>query len=137
MTPLMHPIMHHDCTHSCGLQRKIFGKRLIDQPVIRYKLAQMAAEVEVVHSMLEVSYARGSVPAPRDSCMLQDVTYQMKESIRIHGDESEMNKRLAGPIALLKVAPSQPVAASLISIIGCSTSKPGWPSCAPTMPARS
>ena len=39
--------------------RQIFKKRLIDQPVIRFKLAQMAAEVESVHSLVE------------------DITYQM------------------------------------------------------------
>ena len=34
-------------------QRKVFGKTLISQPMIRFKLAQMIAEVEAVHSMLE------------------------------------------------------------------------------------
>ena len=34
-------------------QRDVFGKKLIEQPVIRQKLAAMAAEVESVHSMLE------------------------------------------------------------------------------------
>jgi len=67
-----------------AMQRKIFGKRLVDQPVIRFKLAQMAAEVEAVHSLLE------------------DVTYQMQESIDRTGSEEELNKRLAGPISLLK-----------------------------------
>ena len=38
-----------------AMQRKIFGKRLMDQPVIRFKLAQMAADVESVHSMLEAN----------------------------------------------------------------------------------
>ena len=59
--------------------RKVFGKRLIDQPVIRAKLALMVAEVETVHSMLE------------------DVTFQMTKMT-----EHEINKVLAGPIALLK-----------------------------------
>eukprot|EP00747_Dinoflagellata_sp_TGD_P206547 gnl/TRDRNA2_/TRDRNA2_80244_c0_seq1.p1 gnl/TRDRNA2_/TRDRNA2_80244_c0~~gnl/TRDRNA2_/TRDRNA2_80244_c0_seq1.p1 ORF type:complete len:521 (+),score=127.37 gnl/TRDRNA2_/TRDRNA2_80244_c0_seq1:87-1649(+) len=60
-------------------QRKIFGKRLIDQPVIRLKLAEMAAEVEAVHSFVE------------------DVTYQMSKM-----NEMEIADKLAGPIALLK-----------------------------------
>jgi len=61
-----------------ALQRKIFGKRLIDQPVIRFKLAQMVAEVESVHSFLE------------------DMTYQMK----CLKDKTAMS--LGGEIALLK-----------------------------------
>jgi alkylation response protein AidB-like acyl-CoA dehydrogenase len=36
-----------------AVQREVFGKKLIEQPVIRQKLAAMAAEVEAVHSMLE------------------------------------------------------------------------------------
>ena len=47
--------------------------------MIRFKLATMAAEVESVHSMLE------------------DLTYQMNNMT-----SKEMNKILAGPIALLK-----------------------------------
>eukprot|EP00729_Bicosta_minor_P001085 gene1085-1416_t len=48
-------------------------------PVIRQKLAAMVADVESVHSMLE------------------DLTYQMTQM-----SEEEVNKVLAGPIALLK-----------------------------------
>ena len=36
-----------------SMQRSVFGKPLIQQPVIRFKLGQMIAEVEAVHSMLE------------------------------------------------------------------------------------
>merc|ERR1719433_1086587 len=62
-----------------ALQRKVFGKALIQQPVIRYKLAEMAASVETLHSMLE------------------DLTYQMCKM-----STQQINKDLAGPIALLK-----------------------------------
>lgn len=58
-------------------QRKIFGKSLIDQPVIRNKLAQAAAELESVHAFME------------------SITYDMCR-IGTH------NERLAGPIAMLK-----------------------------------
>lgn len=34
-------------------RRKAFGKKLEDQPVVRYKIAEMAREVEVTHSFLE------------------------------------------------------------------------------------
>ena len=54
-------------------QRKVFGKTLISQPMIRFKLAQMIAEVESVHSMLE------------------DVTYQMTKM-----SEEEIHQYLAG-----------------------------------------
>jgi alkylation response protein AidB-like acyl-CoA dehydrogenase len=33
-----------------GFQRKVFGKPLIEQPVIRNKLAQMTSLVEGVHA---------------------------------------------------------------------------------------
>ena len=34
-------------------KRKTFGKRLVDHPVIRYKLAQMSRQVECAHAQLE------------------------------------------------------------------------------------
>merc|ERR1719436_2067385 len=58
-------------------QRKIFGKSLIDQPVIRHKLASAAAALECVHTFLE------------------SVTYDMCK----HGCH---NETMAGPIALMK-----------------------------------
>lgn len=59
--------------------RKVFGKTLMQQPVIRYKMAEMTAAVETVHSMLE------------------DLTYQMTKM-----SPAEINQHLAGTIALLK-----------------------------------
>ncbi|KAJ3026410.1 UNVERIFIED_CONTAM: hypothetical protein HDU68_005708 [Siphonaria sp. JEL0065] len=60
-------------------QRKVFGKPLIEQPVIRYKLGQMISELEAVQSWYEV------------------VTYQMTKM-----SYKEQTQHLAGPIALLK-----------------------------------
>ncbi|KAL1934658.1 hypothetical protein VTP01DRAFT_6840 [Rhizomucor pusillus] len=60
-------------------QRKVFGKRLIDQPVIRFKLAKMVAAVESVHNWVE------------------NITYQM-----CNMDYFEQADKLAGPIALCK-----------------------------------
>ncbi|KAG1139093.1 hypothetical protein G6F37_011642 [Rhizopus arrhizus] len=60
-------------------QRKVFGKRLIDQPVIRFKLARMISSVESVHHWLE------------------NLTYQMN-----HMNYKEQATKLAGPIALCK-----------------------------------
>jgi len=62
-------------------QRLVFGKRLIDQPVIRQKLAKMISLVEANQSWLET------------------VTYQM-----CHMPYSEQAKHLAGPIGLLKMS---------------------------------
>ncbi|KAJ3330348.1 hypothetical protein HDU76_005894 [Blyttiomyces sp. JEL0837] len=60
-------------------QRKVFGKPLIEQPVIRFKLGQMISDVEALQAYTEV------------------ITYQMcKMSYK------EQNIHLAGPIALLK-----------------------------------
>jgi len=60
-------------------KRKTFGKRLVDHPVIRLKLAHMARQVEATHAALE------------------QVTYQMKTL-----PFNEAVQRLGGPIALLK-----------------------------------
>lgn len=60
-------------------QRRVFGKPLIDQPVIRQKLAQMVAALESVYNWQE------------------NVTYQMTQM-----SYAEQSKKLAGPIALLK-----------------------------------
>jgi len=61
-------------------QRKVFGKRLISQPVIRNKLAHMVAQVESVQTWLE------------------SITYQMTKL-----SYKEQSKLLAGPIALCKL----------------------------------
>jgi len=60
-------------------QRKIFGKSLIDQPVIRYKLASSAATLESLQTFLEA------------------VTYDMCKT-----KGGAVGERLAGPIAMLK-----------------------------------
>ena len=61
-------------------QREVFGKRLIDEPVIRQKLAHMVAQVESVQNWLE------------------NITYQMTKM-----GYKEQSVKLAGPIALLKL----------------------------------
>jgi alkylation response protein AidB-like acyl-CoA dehydrogenase len=67
-----------------SFKRKTFGQRLIDHPVIRFKLAQMARHVEATHSLLE------------------SVTYQM-----VTMDHSRWNVLLGGPMAMLKTQASQ------------------------------
>ncbi|KAJ3073480.1 hypothetical protein HDU98_001408 [Podochytrium sp. JEL0797] len=62
-----------------AVQRKVFGKPLVEQPVIRFKLAKMIAEVESVHNWLE------------------NITYNMTKM-----SYKEQSLHLAGPIALLK-----------------------------------
>jgi len=60
-------------------QRKVFGKELVQQPVIRYKLANSAAALESVY------------------CFLESITYDM-----IKEKEGPMSARMGGQIALLK-----------------------------------
>lgn len=62
-------------------QRLVFGKRLIDQPVIRQKLAKMIALIEVNQSYLEA------------------ITHQM-----CHMPYSQQAQHLAGPIGILKMS---------------------------------
>lgn len=68
-----------DC-YRWAMQRKAFGKRLIDQPVIRYKLAEMSAAVEALDAWCE------------------SLTYQMDKMSFI-----DQTIKLAAPIALLKL----------------------------------
>ncbi|KAI0143864.1 acyl-CoA dehydrogenase NM domain-like protein [Hypoxylon sp. NC0597] len=62
-------------------QRLVFGKRLIEQPVIRQKLAKMIALVEANQSWLET------------------ITYQMN-----HMPYKQQSQHLGGPIGLLKMS---------------------------------
>ena len=63
-----------------AMKRRTFGKRLIEHPVIRWKLAEMARQVEATHAALET------------------LTYQMCTM-----NKTEQNAKLGGDIALLKV----------------------------------
>lgn len=60
-------------------QRKVFGKPLVNQPVIQAKLGEMAAQVEALANWVDI------------------VTYQMQNL-----PHEEQGKVLAGPIGLLK-----------------------------------
>ena len=79
-------------------QRKVFGKALINQPVIQEKLAKMAARVEAGYAWLET------------------VTNQMNKM-----SYEEQNQKLGGEIALLKYEAaniSQVVADEAVQIFG-------------------
>jgi len=60
-------------------QREVFNKKLINQAVIRFKLASMVSKVESCQNWLE------------------NITYQMTQM-----SYADQSKHLAGPIALLK-----------------------------------
>jgi alkylation response protein AidB-like acyl-CoA dehydrogenase len=62
-------------------QRIVFGKRLIDQPVVRQKLARMIALCESHQAWLE------------------SLTYQM-----CHMPYAEQSRHLGGPVGLLKMS---------------------------------
>ncbi|KAF9476703.1 acyl-CoA dehydrogenase [Pholiota conissans] len=78
--------------------RKVFGKPLSSQPVIRAKLAAMISRFESCQTWLE------------------NITYQMK-----HMDYSQQANELAGPIALLKMfttGAAQDTARDAVQIFG-------------------
>lgn len=75
-------------------QRKVFGKSLLEQPVIRNKLAHMIGEVESVNAWIE------------------SITYQMNNM-----SLQEQSEKLAGPIALLKLRQTR--AATFVSDQAC------------------
>mmetsp|Transcript_83109 Transcript_83109/g.152391 ORF Transcript_83109/g.152391 Transcript_83109/m.152391 type:complete len:515 (-) Transcript_83109:89-1633(-) len=79
-------------------QRKIFGKSLMDQPVIRNKLANATASLEATFALLET------------------VTYDMCKT-----KGGAVGQRLAGPIALLKYQSTRScwnIADDLVQILG-------------------
>jgi len=82
-----------DCMLWCN-QRKVFGKPLIEQPVIRNKLARMVGAVESSYSWLE------------------GITHQMNTM-----SYKEQNLKLGGPIALLKFQTTR--SATLVSDEAC------------------
>ena len=63
-----------------AMRRKTFGKKLIEHPVIRFKIAEMARQVEATQAMLE------------------SLTYQMNTMTK-----EEQNLKLGGDTAMLKV----------------------------------
>jgi alkylation response protein AidB-like acyl-CoA dehydrogenase len=66
-----------DC-FSWARQRKVFGKKLIDEPVIRYKLAEATSQLSALYAMTE------------------QVTYDMCQA-------GTMSDRMGGVIGLLKM----------------------------------
>ena len=86
-------LITNDCMKWCN-QRKVFGKPLIEQPVIRNKLARMVGALESSYSWLE------------------SITYQMNTM-----SYKEQTDRLGGPIALLKFQTTR--SATLISDEAC------------------
>ncbi|KXS16673.1 acyl-CoA dehydrogenase domain-containing protein [Gonapodya prolifera JEL478] len=79
-------------------QRKVFGQKLNQQPVIRQKLASMMAKIEA------------------DTAWLESITYQM-----CNMTYAEMSEHLAGPIGLLKfniTRTAQLVADEAVQIFG-------------------
>ncbi|CAE8602218.1 unnamed protein product [Polarella glacialis] len=82
-----------DCM-TWGSQRKVFGKPLMNQPVIRNKLARMVGVVESSYSWLE------------------SITHQMNQM-----SYKEQNARLGGPIALLKLQVTR--SATMVSDEAC------------------
>ena len=63
-----------------AMKRSTFGKKLIEHPVIRLKIAEMARQVECTHAQLEV------------------ITFQMCVM-----SKKDAMEKLGGPTALLKV----------------------------------
>ena len=59
-----------DC-YRWAIQRKAFGKRLVDQPVIRYKLAEMSAAIESLEAWCDsITYQMSNMPYARQAAEL-------------------------------------------------------------------
>lgn len=80
-------------TFKWAVQRKAFGKRLVDQPVVRQKLAHMVAELEAVHSWLEtITYQMCNMSYGQQGMKLGGTTsllkYQCTRVAHLVADES-------------------------------------------------
>lgn len=77
--------------------RKVFGKQLIEQPVIRAKFAAMFAKVEATQAMLEQI---STFPFLSTEKGLTRITSAFQMNNMTH---AQMAEHLAGPIGLLKM----------------------------------
>jgi len=89
-----------------AMKRSTFGKKLIEHPVIRLKIAEMARQVECTHAQLEnITYqARAVCHARTTIAPSRSITHDDGA----HAQMCKMNKKdamekLGGPTALLKV----------------------------------
>jgi alkylation response protein AidB-like acyl-CoA dehydrogenase len=82
-------------------QRKVFGKALIEQPVIRAKFASMFAKIEATQALLEhISESTSTLPIPGSSIRNLDIA---KGSSRAHaGQNRALTKRLGYPLQLTR-----------------------------------
>lgn len=107
-----------------AFKRKTFGQRLIDHPVIRYKLAQVHIESQSLSVLMLPQMAR-QVEATHS--WLELVTYQMKTM-----PKDVARERLGGPLALLKAQATQVFeycAREVLSFTNCPLSLPLSPVC--------
>lgn len=81
---MVHVLISLFSTNVTSHKRVTFGKKLVDHPVIRNKLAHMARQIEATHAWME-SLIFQSTRMPQDQQML----------------------KLGGPIALLKAQSTQ------------------------------
>merc|ERR1712217_1011349 len=76
-------------------QRKAFGKRLIDQPVVRSKLAHSIAELESVHNWYEnVTYQMTKLPYEAQSMKLGGAVRTSTTKLVYTGDITTSNALL-------------------------------------------
>jgi alkylation response protein AidB-like acyl-CoA dehydrogenase len=94
-----------------AMKRKTFGKRLIDHPVIRWKIAEMARQIETTHAMLEhITYQVNMCPKrpDADSVLLGSCVRCPRITLTLIGwklctmSKDEAATRLGGTCALIK-----------------------------------
>ena len=83
-------------------KRKTFGKRLVDHPVIRWKLAQMARQIEVFDYALIFRLVFDGSFIKATHAWLEQITYQLMTM-----SHAEASEKLGGPTALLKAQCTQ------------------------------
>jgi len=88
------------CIEECfkwANQRRVFGKKLIEQPVIRAKLGSMAAMVEAVHSWLEkITYQMNKLPGMQQASIAPQISLLKYITTRMSLNVSENAVQIMG-----------------------------------------
>ena len=80
-----------------ALKRKTFGKILMEHPVIRAKIGEMARQVECTHAQLENITYQMCTLSKKDA--MEKVRQQLRGSVALR---SPVSSQLGGPTALMK-----------------------------------
>ncbi len=94
------------CIEECykwTFQRRVFGKKLIEQPVIRLKLGQLTAKLESIHAWLEkITYQMNELPGLQQASLAPSISLLKYMTTRMSLAVSEQACQIFGGRAVTK-----------------------------------